>query len=262
MIKSNCEYCGIEIIRGGQKAGRFCSLACKGKWQKTQKPVDESWLREKYLVDKLSTYGIAKLVNRNPKEVYNWLVGYGIPTRQRGWATYPSGRPEGNLPHQTKEWLEIEYLDHHRTAADIAQEQGVTEANILYFLRKFAIPRRDMATIRKAKHWGLRGKSNGMSGRTGESNPNYTDGSSPERQRLYASGEWKEVIRTVYKRDNYRCARCDSPHTGTRSLCAHHLKPWAGNPSLRFDISNIITLCRLCHHWVHSNENVNHDFLA
>lgn len=265
MIKSNCEYCGTEIIRGGQRAGRFCSLRCKGEWQKTQKPVNEAWLRQKYLVEGLSTYGIAKLVGRNPKQVYEWLVGYGIPTRQRGWDITPSGEPRRSnrppKPHQNKEWLEREYVERQRSASDIAQECTCTEANILQHLRKFGIPRRNMSTIRKSKHWGLRGKANGMSGRTGETNPNYTDGSSPERQRLYASGEWKEIVRTVYKRDNYHCVRCGSPHTGTRSLCAHHIKPWAGNPSLRFDLDNLITLCRVCHHWVHSRENVSREYI-
>ena len=35
----------------------------------------------------------------------------------------------------------------------------------------------------------------------------------------------------------------------------------AGNPALRFDHSNAVTLCRSCHAWVHSNNNKNKEFL-
>ena len=256
MNTSTCQQCGAEVRRRGKKIGRFCSTKCKAEWQRTQKPVDEAWLRQKYIVEELSTYKIAKLVGRNPKQVYEWLVGYGIPTRQRGWKTESTG-----APYQSKVWLEREYIERQRAANDIAAEFGVTEANILHYLRKFSIPRRDMASIRKNKYWGLRGKGNGMFGRTGETNPHYTDGSSPERQRLYASSVGKEVIKQVYARDNYRCVRCGAPKTTPRSLHAHHIHSWAGNPELRFDPSNFVTLCRNCHSWVHSKANTNRDFI-
>jgi hypothetical protein len=87
----------------------------------------------------------------------------------------------------------------------------------------------------------LRGKRNGMSGRIGTTNPNYKSGSSPERQRLYASGEWKELIRSIYRRDNYRCTQCGSPKRERRA-------------ELRADPSNIVTLCRTCHERLHSKQ--------
>jgi len=48
------------------------------------KPVDEVWLRQKYLVERLDCNAISKIVGRNPKQVWQWLKGYGIPTRPRG----------------------------------------------------------------------------------------------------------------------------------------------------------------------------------
>jgi hypothetical protein len=45
---------------------------------------DESWLRERYLVDELSTTAIAALANCSQATVCNRLAGYGIPRRPRG----------------------------------------------------------------------------------------------------------------------------------------------------------------------------------
>ncbi len=106
------------------------------------------------------------------------------------------------------------------------------------------------AKAKRPKPW-LRGERNGMAGRVGVANPNYKDGSSPERQRLYSSAEWRRVSRLVRERDGYRCQRCGAEKQGRRSLHLHHIEPWAGHPERRFDPENIVTLCRACHHEVH-----------
>src|SRR5574343_468427 len=100
------------------------------------------------------------------------------------------------------------------------------------------------------KPW-IRGDRNGMSGRTGAGNPNWKGGVSPERQRLYASGDWKAIAKWVYARDGYACVRCEARKSGPRSLHVHHLKSWADYPELRFDLDNLVTLCRDCHHDAH-----------
>lgn len=49
----------------------------------------------------------------------------------------------------------------------------------------------------------------------------------------------------VYKRDRYTCQ-----HPGCTSrfrLNAHHIKRWANNPPLRYDVKNGITLCEKHH---------------
>jgi hypothetical protein len=94
----------------------------------------------------------------------------------------------------------------------------------------------------------LRGSANGMHGRTGPLNPRYVDGSSPERQRAYASAEWRATVRAVRVRDGYVCQNCPS----RTNLHLHHVKPWAGHPDLRFDPDNILTLCAACHRAEHA----------
>ena len=54
-----------------------------------------------------------------------------------------------------------------------------------------------------------------------------------------------ETRKRVYRRDNYRCALCDS----SRYIQIHHYCPrgQGGNDS----VENLITLCSVCHGLVH-----------
>lgn len=195
--------------------------------------LDRDWLYQKYVIEQLSTYDIGKLVNRNPKNIYNKLRDFNIPTRHRG--------------------------ENLAGGDNYMRQQGVSNP----FLGKtHSDETRAILSVKAScpKPY-LRGNRNGMSGRTGQSNPNYKDGSSPKRQSLYASGAVKDIIRKVYARDSYRCVRCGAEKSKPKSLHAHHIKSWAGNPELRFELSNFVTLCRDCHSWVHSRANQERDYL-
>ena len=164
-------------------------------------------------------------------------------------------------PHWDSAWLSNEYEGKQRSTGEIAVQAGTTDAAIIYWLKKHGIPRRTVSQARSIKHWGQNGEANPMHGKIGEKNPRYVDGSSPERQRLYAQGEGREFLRRILLRDGYKCVRCDAVNTGKRSLHVHHKKPWAGNPELRFDENNVVTLCRKCHSWVHSKANKEKEYL-
>ena len=155
-----------------------------------------------------------------------------------------------------KDWLENEYAVKERSADDIARQFGITEAAILFWLRKHNILRRDMSYIRSKKYWGLAGKQNGMYGRTGENNSNWKGGITPDRQEFYISDEWKKACSTVYKRDNAQCQRCGSKD----NLHVHHIVTFA-NKELRADIDNLVLLCAKCHRFVHSKKNINKEFI-
>ena len=165
-------------------------------------------------------------------------------------------------PHWEKEWLVDQYITQKKSMGEIGEEIGCTCENVKFWLKKHGIPRRTTSEARAVKHWGAAGPANPMFGKIGALNPRYVDGSSPERQRLYVQSKGKDFLKAVYERDNWRCVRCDTPNTGPKTIHAHHIKPWAGHPTLRFDLDNAVTLCRTCHCWVHSRLNVHREYLA
>jgi hypothetical protein len=164
-------------------------------------------------------------------------------------------------PFRDEEWLKKNYVDLQRSAGEIATDFGVTDAAVIFWLKKHGIPRRTIAEARAIKHWGLTGSENPMHGKFGPLNHNYVDGSSPERSRMYARSEGKEFLRTALRIGGYKCAKCEAGQAKANPLQVHHLKAWAGNPSLRFDLSNVAVLCRKCHLFVHSKKNINREFI-
>lgn len=59
-----------------------------------------------------------------------------------------------------------------------------------------------------------------------------------------------ELRQMVFERDNWTCQRC----WAKESLHCHHLTGVELNPIESADIDNCITLCKTCHHWIHSQE--------
>lgn len=157
-------------------------------------------------------------------------------------------------PFWKKEWLENEYINKKQSANDIAKKFNVGDTAILFWLKKHRIKTRSISETRIVKKWGLKGEKNGMYGRTGKANPNWNGGHSPERQSLYARAVWKELAKSILKRDNYLCQKCGGKHTTKVRLVVHHIKPWAKYPKLRFEPKNLLTLCKLCHRKIHSKK--------
>lgn len=159
-------------------------------------------------------------------------------------------------PYWDKEWLIMEYVDKRKSAVEIAKENNCTFQNICYWLDKHGIKRRTTKEIRAEKNWGLKGNLNGMYGACGKLNPNWRGGCTPERQSFYMSHEWKNVCSKVYKRDNAKCVRCGS----TKDLHIHHIESFS-NKEKRSSLDNLVLLCKVCHHFVHSKKNVNKEYI-
>jgi hypothetical protein len=79
----------------------------------------------------------------------------------------------------------------------------------------------------------------------GENAFGYIDGKGVERHGVRQSDQYKRWRYDVYLRDNFTCQKCGDSSGG--NLNAHHIKPFANYPELRFDVFNGITLCKSCH---------------
>jgi DNA-directed RNA polymerase subunit RPC12/RpoP len=78
----------------------------------------------------------------------------------------------------------------------------------------------------------------------GDKNPMWKGGITPLNEMIRGSSEYKNWRISVFIRDKFTCKECGKTHT---YLEAHHIKPFAKYPDLRFDINNGQTLCSNCH---------------
>lgn len=160
-----------------------------------------------------------------------------------------------------KEWLYNKYHKEKLSIVQIANIIGCKHGNVTYWLKKHNIKTRTMKEIRKIKKWGQIGSDNPMWNRKGELNPMWKGGITVERQSFYSSQEWKNICKEVYKRDKNICQRCKLKKDNSDiPFHIHHLKSFA-DKDLRSDINNLILLCEICHIWIHSNKNINKDFI-
>ena len=190
---------------------------------------DREWLYQKYIVEKLDCVQIGKIVSRNPGTIHYWLQKHSIPTRPRGhnWKTnLNQGRPKG-------------YSHTEKTKEKVGKASR----------KRGAVP-----YLRNGEHW--------LKNEPGENNPNWKGGITPERQEFSNSPEWKKVSNKVWQRDNATCQHCQKKynHKRHKEFHVHHIVSFMVK-ELRLEMSNLILLCRPCHYWVHSNKNIDKEFL-
>lgn len=85
----------------------------------------------------------------------------------------------------------------------------------------------------------------------GEDHWNWQGGITPENEqarKIKAYDVWRF---SVYKNNKFACVDCKTKGV---QLHAHHLKSFAKNKELRYDVKNGITLCRECHIKRHTKE--------
>ena len=76
--------------------------------------------------------------------------------------------------------------------------------------------------------------------------------------RWFGDPNYKKWRISVYKRDNFKCQwpGCSS----TKKLNAHHIRKWSDFPTLRFIVSNGITLCYFHHKMIKNMEQSYEEF--
>ena len=165
-------------------------------------------------------------------------------------------------PFREREWLFNAYITQQQSTGDIAKQYGVTDAAIIFWLKKHGIERRSISQARSIKHWGVVGPDNPMWNKRGELNPNWKGGITPERQEFYTSTAWKKACSAVWRRDKATCQRCGMKRQESPDMPfhIHHIQPFSDR-ELRADVSNLTLLCESCHQFIHSKRNVNREYL-
>ena len=80
----------------------------------------------------------------------------------------------------------------------------------------------------------------------------WRGGKSREKYKLRRTGKWKLWRLRVFERDKYTCCKCRKVGG---DLVPHHIRLFAYYPNLRFVVSNGVTVCKKCHHYLHRWEN-------
>jgi len=82
---------------------------------------------------------------------------------------------------------------------------------------------------------------------TGSNNPAWKGGITPKIRLLRKNKDMQNWRTEVFRRDGYTCVKCGEK----KNLNAHHIIPFSCDESLRFELSNGITLCEKCHKLEH-----------
>lgn len=238
----NCAFCGASILRRTWNPNKkrpilhsFCDHTCKAEWQRMQKPVDKDWLVQKYVVEGMNCVQIAKLVNRDPKRVWEWIRDYGIETRGRGsdlsrqWSDGERQHPGG--------------FAHTQETKSKIRELRLRDGRVPYLTKD-------------GTHY--------MRGRRGADHHGWKGGLTPEREALSTTDEWKNAVKAVWARADAKCELCGKDHRTIdrrkSSFDIHHIISFQYRPT-RADVSNLVLLCEPCHYFVHSKRNTEKLYL-
>lgn len=79
----------------------------------------------------------------------------------------------------------------------------------------------------------------------GDESPAWKGGVTSENTRVRGQKEYRQWRSLVFERDNYTCQCCGDSKGG--NLHSHHIYNFAEYISIRFEVSNGITICDKCH---------------
>ena len=232
-----CEICGKQFKRKPSHVDRVvhqvCSRACQTtlKERLAQTRLEEvvgqnleQWLYQHYVVERMTTREISLIlygnINCSPN-VLRYLHKFNIPTRTGGEA----------IKVQWENADDRRSANRERAKVTICSEESRAKLRL---------------TMQSAEY-----RKRASELKVGNKNPMWDETMSEEdRSRLYNerhSSKENAFRKQVLARDKNTCMKCG----GTHNLQAHHLMSFRDNPQFRFDISNGVTLCELCHKSFH-----------
>lgn len=128
------------------------------------------------------------------------------------------------------------YVDKEMTTTEIAEKLNVTSVTIGQWLQQEGIARRQSPLLRTREK--LREAN------LGEKRYNWKGGISKENRRHRLSMYMRDARKACFERDDYTCRSC-----GQRGgkLNAHHVWPFQRWSAWKYEVWNLVTLCKTCH---------------
>lgn len=140
-----------------------------------------------------------------------------------------------------KEWAAKFYVENLLSTPEIAEILHVTSVTVSAWLKKLKVRTRTEPLLRTREK--LRQAN------LGAKRWNWKGGVTPERVRLRTSLDMKLARESCFERDDYTCRSC--ARRGGR-LNAHHIWPFQRFPEWKFEVWNLLTLCKRCHDAFHN----------
>jgi transposase-like protein len=228
------------------------SVYCEGILPKGKIAENAERRQQKELVARLYQDGvpipaIAKVVGIPATTLFDWRRQLGLKRNSR--RTYVteelrnriraklSQDPDGELAKVAQEL----YMEKQLSTTEIAEKLQISATTVGVWLERAGIDRRKSPTKRVREK--LR-KAN-----LGEKRYNWKGGITGERRRQRLSMYMRDAREACFRRDDYTCRAC-----GQRGgkLNAHHVWPFQRFPDLKYEVSNLVTLCKKCHDAFHN----------
>ncbi len=237
--KENCKNCHEDFLSQKNK-GLYCCHHCSTKREYNYIFTKEhkKKISEKRKGIKLSKEHKKKISNANKKENnHNWK----------------NNVTKNNIPLYDTYVHQISYAEKTRRNE---QDQNILEIRCAY-CGKWFIPKRTNIINRIQA---LKGQySNGTEHRLYCSNackqecPIYKKKLWPKGFKINTGREVQPELRQiVFKRDNYTCQKCEKHQDELKvGLQCHHFEGVEINPIESADVDNCITLCKICHKFIH-----------
>lgn len=77
-----------------------------------------------------------------------------------------------------------------------------------------------------------------------------------EHKKVYKNKRWESIRKSVLLRDEYLCQLCKKKGIMVDADTVHHINPVDERFDLRYDLSNLISLCESCHNKMHDRNVV------
>jgi transposase len=218
-----------------------------GKQPVTQRKAETLPLLERLYREGRSIPEIACITGVPQTTLFDWRRELGLPKNRR--AIYVTDELRDRISRaasrdpddEAKGWAARFYVENLLSTPEIADILHVSSVTVSDWLKKVGVRIRTEVSVRVREK--LREAN------LGAKRWNWKGGVTPDRVRLRTCLDMKLARECCFERDDYTCRSC-SQRGG--KLNAHHIWPFQRFPEWKFELWNLMTLCKRCHDAFHN----------